>query len=147
MAAAHPGLRIFPKREMAKYTYFPKPLPDLFISLKVHATPKRFFLDVIPASLPSKVLFQRIKSYADFFDDGGWAPTKSEIPSLLLSCENAATERRVRRTVAAALNEADSDEDIEVYTTTYSAVEHSNDTEAIWTSIGDPDELLALTEA
>lgn len=146
MAAAHSGLRIFPKRDMAKYSYFPKAMPDLFVSLMADAKPKRYFLDVVPASLPSKVLFQRIISYIEFFDDGGWASTKSEIPSLLVSCENAATERRVRRTIAAALNEADSDEDIEVYTTTFNAIAHLEDTKAIWTSLDDPDELLAIND-
>lgn len=143
---AHPGLRVFTRRDMSRYSYFPKPLPDAFLSLKTDAGPQRFFLDVIPDSLPPRPLYQRITSYAEFFDEGGWEPVGDEPPILLFACETGTAERRVQRTVKAALYKAETDEDILVYTSTFGAIQSLEGSEAIWTSLDDPDELLPLPE-
>lgn len=73
LTASHPNLKIFLRRDMSRYSYFPKPLPDSFLSLPTSegTSPKRFFFDVIPDSLQTKPLFQRVTSYAVFFDEGG----------------------------------------------------------------------------
>lgn len=142
----HPDLKVFTKRDMSQYSYLPQPLPDAFLSLKVDDVPKRFFLDIIPDSLPPKPLFQRITNYAEFFDEGGWEVTGSELPILLLVGETGTTERRIRRVTTAALSKAGIDEDITVYTSTFSAVEKLEGTGSIWTSLDEPDELVSLPE-
>lgn len=141
-----PSLRIFSRRDMSRYSYFPKPLPDAFLSLKTNAQPKRFFLDVIPDSTPTKPFYQRINSYMEFFDEGGWDVVSTEPPILLFTCETGATERRVRRTAKASIYKAEADVDIAAYTTTFGAIENLRENQAIWTSLDDPDELLALSE-
>jgi len=143
---AHSGLRVFTRRDMSRYSYFPKPLPDAFLSLKTDDQPKRFFLDIIPDSLPRKPLYQRITSYAEFFDEGGWEVTGSDLPILLLVGETGTTERRIGRITKGALFKAELDEETAVYTTTFGAVENMEGTRAIWTSLDDPDELLPLPE-
>jgi hypothetical protein len=133
---------------MSRYSYFPKPLPDAFLSLPVgkDIPPKRFFLDIIPDSLPPKPFFQRLTNYAKFFDEGGWEVTGSELPILLLVGETGTTERRIQRTARAAIYKAEIDEELTVYTSTFGAIENMRDTSAIWTSLDDPDELLSMTE-
>ena len=85
-----------------------------------------------------------ITGYAEFFDEGGWDATGSELPKLLFINEKGTTERRVRRTVQAALDRVDMTDEIEIYTTTYAALQNTVEPHAIWTSIDDPDELLPL---
>jgi len=148
LTVAYPNLKVFLRRDMSRYSYFPKPLPDAFLSLPISkGTPlKRFFLDVIPDSLPTKPLYQRITSYAEFFDEGGWERVSDEPPILLLTCETGTTERRVRRAVKAALYKAETDVDIIAFTSTFGAVQNIEENGAIWTSLDDPDELLSLPE-
>lgn len=140
----YPDIKVFGRRDMNRYSYFPSTPPDAFLSLKIDGIPKRFFLDVIPDSLPRNILDRRITTYGQFFDDGGWDITNSELPALLIVAEKGTTERRARRTVRAAFDRLDSDEDIEVYTTTFTALENSDTSGKVWTSVEEPDELVTL---
>jgi hypothetical protein len=148
LLSAHPGLRVFTKRHMSRYSYFPQPLPDAFLSLPAgkDTPPKRFFLDIIPDNLPRQPLYQRITSYAEFFDEDSWRVVSTELPALLLLGETGTTERRIQRTVRAALYSAELDDDLSVYTSTFGATNNLAENPAIWTSLGDPDKLLALPE-
>ena len=144
----YPTLKVFMRRDMNRYSYFPSPPPDAFVSLRAEdqKAPLRFFFDLIPENLPIKPLFQRITKYAEFFEEDGWVKVSKEPPTLLLVGETGATERRMRRTIKAALYKAEIDEDLTVLTTTIPAIENISDEGKIWTSLDDPDELLALTE-
>lgn len=142
----YPDLKVYLRRDMIRFSYFPDSPPDAFLSLKLGDTPKRFFLDVIPDSLPRNILDRRITSYAEFFDEGGWEVTNSELPGLLLVAEKGATETRARRAASAAINRADIDDDLAVYTTTMSALKGAAASDTIWTSIDDADELLSLSD-
>lgn len=146
LKAFYPGLKVFMPRDMKQYPDFPDSLPDAFISLKVDNKSLRFFLDVIPDNLPSKPLFQRITKYAEFFEGGGWDEMSNEYPALLFVGETGTTERRMRRIIKAALYKAELDEELTILTTTIPAVENTSDEGKIWTSLDDPDELLALTD-
>jgi DNA-binding PadR family transcriptional regulator len=148
LSAIYPTLKVFTKRDMSRYSYFPQPLPDAFLSLPTgkDSPPKRFLLDVIPNSLPSKPFFQRITNYAQFFEEGGWEATGSELPILLLVGENGATERRIQRATRAAIYKAEIDEDLSVFTSTLGAIQNMEGSGAVWTSLDDPDDLLALPE-
>ena len=129
---------------MSRYSYFPDNPPDVFLSLKVDGVPHRFFLDIIPDSLPRKPLDDRITGYAEFFEEGGWEVTNSEYPKLLFVTERGATETRTRRIIRAALSRADMDDEIQAYTTTFAALQNMDASGRIWTSVDDPDELLSL---
>lgn len=146
LKAFYPNLKVFMPRDMKQYPDFPDSLPDAFLSLKVDNKSLRFFLDVIPDNLLSKPLFQRITKYAEFFEDGGWDEMSNEYPTLLFVGETGATERRMRRIIKAALYKAELDEELTILTTTIPAIENISDEGKIWTSLDDPDELLALTD-
>jgi len=139
------GLKVYLRRDMSRYSYFPSNPPDAFVSLKVGDAPKRFFLDIIPDSLPRYVLDRRITGYGQFFDEGGWEATNSELPALLLVTEKGTTETRTRRAVRAVLGRLDMDDDTEAYTTTFAAVENMDDSGKIWTDVDDFDDLLNLS--
>lgn len=139
-------LKVYLRRDMSRYSYFPDTPPDAFLSLKINDAPKRFFFDIIPDSLPRNILDRRITSYAEFFEEGGWETTNSDLPSLLLVAEKGTTETRSRRAVHAALTRASMDDELTVCTTTFNALKNGAVGNAIWTSSDDADELLSLSD-
>lgn len=143
----YPDLKVYLRRDMSRFSYFPDSPPDAFLSLKIGDTPKRFFVDVIPDSLPRYILDRRITSYAEFFDEGGWEATNSDLPTLLLIAERGTTETRARRAVRAAINRADMDDAVEAYTTTFAALSNIGKSGDIWTSIDEPNELVSLSNS
>lgn len=139
-------LKVYLRRDMSRFSYFPDSPPDAFLSLKLGDTPKRFFLDIIPDNLPRNILDRRITGYAEFFDEGGWDATNSELPNLLLITEKGTTETRARRATQAAINRADMDDELEAYTTTFAALSNIDKGGGVWTSINEPDELASLPD-
>lgn len=144
LKSLHPSLKLFTQRDMSRYDYFPNSLPDAFLSLSTGDSqrPKRFFFDVVSDSQPRYVIERRIANYCQFFEDGGWDITGSELPTLLLVCEWGPAEQRLRRSIANIFQRTDFDE-LQVLTTTMHALRQATGLD-IWTSIEDPDELVSL---
>ena len=142
----HQELKVYLRRDITRYHYFPDNPPDAFLSLKLGDTPLRFFLDVIPDTLPRNLLDRRIADYAEFFEDGGWEKTNSELPKLLFITEKGTTENRTRRTIRAALSRADMDDELEAYTTTFTALQDAAAAGTIWASADYPDDRLSLPD-
>ncbi|HVC36213.1 MAG TPA: replication-relaxation family protein [Candidatus Dormibacteraeota bacterium] len=105
---------------LEKYDYFPKWLPDAFISLKpvTKGANKHFFLDYFEDSTPFFVLVRRIKSYLTYAKDGEWEVTNRPLPTILLISETAATQKRLRRRIQKELNDTWDEEIAKFYTTT-----------------------------
>jgi DNA-binding HxlR family transcriptional regulator len=140
----YPQLKAYLRRDMGHFSYFPKTLPDTFLSLSADSITKRFFFDYISDSQERKALFQRVYAYIDFFDTGGWSVTNTETPILLFVAEKASTEHRIKRLVRGVINKVDPDKDIIIYTTTKKALENIDREAEIWTSTDEPDELIQL---
>jgi hypothetical protein len=138
-------LKVFTKRDMSQYDYFPSQPPDAFLSLLTDnpQQPKRFFFDLVPDSTPRYILDRRIAAYSQFFDEGGWEVTGSELPAILLVCESGTAERRIQRNTRLQLSKSDMEE-LAVYTSTVSALKNMTDQTAVWTSVEDNDSLLKL---
>jgi DNA-binding PadR family transcriptional regulator len=140
----YPHLKAYLRRDMSRFSYFPKTLPDAFLSLPDGNAAKRFFFDYISDSQERKAFFQRVYTYIDFFEQGGWNVTNTETPILLFVAEKASTERRIRRLIKGVISKMDLSEEITAYTTTKKAIERIDSDAAIWTSIDEPDELISL---
>ena len=142
----YPNLKVFTRRDMSRYSYFPKQLPDAFLSLPVDSmvSPKRFFLDLVPDTAPRQAVDARITQYCSFFEDGSWDVTNSKLPALLFLCEKGTTEKRVSRIIKAAISRVDFEES-SVFTSTTGTLERMDSESRIWTSLDDPDELLELS--
>lgn len=80
----------------------------------------------------------------EFFDDGGWDATDSDLPKLLFLLKNPSAENRLRRAAHAVRNRFDLDDEVEVYTAT--AENLLSEDSVIWSNIDEPDELLFLDE-
>lgn len=146
LKSQYPGLQVYLRRDMARYSYFPENPPDAFLSLKTKETTRFFFLDVVAESTPRYVIERRMAGYGTFFDEGSWDVTGNEPPTLLCVAEKGTTETRTRRGARAALGRLDLDEEIEVYTTTHGALINLTGPVPVWTSMEDPDELVFLTD-
>lgn len=142
----YPALKVFTRRDIARYEYFPSQPPDAFLSLPSDDPkhPKRFFFDLVSDSLPRFALDKRIANYCEFFDEGGWEVTGSELPTILLLSEWGPAEKRIQRNVRAQLNRSDMEE-LAVYTSTTTAVGNMTAEGEIWTSVEYTDELEALS--
>ena len=134
----YPDLKVFTQRDMRRYSYFPEKLPDAFLSLTSDEPdqPHRFFFDIVRDRQSRNDLINKLKEYTEFFDDGGWDETESEIPVLLLLCEWSPTEKSIQRFVRGQLSRLDSE--IRVYTSTFAAVGGiSTNNGVIWTDAHD----------
>lgn len=140
----YPQLKAYLRRDMSRFSYFPKTLPDAFLSISVSSSTKRFFFDYVPDSQERKAFFQRVYAYIDFFNSGGWSITNTETPILLFVAEKASTERRIRRLIKGVISKVDPDEEIIIYTTTKKAFGRTDKDVAIWTGLDEPDELISL---
>lgn len=138
----HPPLKVFLRREMALYSYFPTNPPDAFLSLKTHDGLQRFFSDVVSKDAPPSAINRRLVNYMEFFDDGGWGVTGSDLPKLLFVLENPAVENRLRRAAHAVRSRFDLDDEIEIYTATTESL--LGEDSAIWSNIDEPGEPLSL---
>ena len=138
----YPPLKVFLRREMALYSYFPANPPDTFLSLKTADGLRRFFFDVVPKDMPPSAINHRLVNYMEFFDDGGWDATNSNLPRFLFLLENPATENRLRRAAHAVRSRFDLDDEVEVYTAT--AENLVRESSAIWSNIDEPGELLSF---
>lgn len=140
----HPPLKVFLRREMALYSYFPDSPPDAFLSLKTADGLRRFFFDVVSKDAPPSAINRHLVNYMEFFDEGGWDATGSDLPKLLFLLENPSAESRLRRAAHAVRSRFDLDDEIEVYTATTENL--LGDDSVIWSSIDEPDELISLDE-
>ena len=140
----YPPLKVFLRRETALYSYFPANPPDAFLSLKTADGLRRFFFDVVSKGMPPSAINRRLVNYMEFFDDGSWDVTGSDLPKLLFLLENPATENRLRRAAHAVRSRFDLDDEIEIYTATIESL--LGDNSAIWSNIDELGELLSLDE-
>lgn len=137
------SLQFFTKRELTAYDYFPKPLPDAFISLKLGSETRRYFLEVIEAETPPFVVDRRLRQLSDYYENDDWAVTEMPFPAIICICENGSTEKRFRKQVNRLLNRSDTD--IPFYTTTKPAlIGSSKGDNAIWSNTTEPEALRPL---
>ena len=145
----YPSLEVLLRREMMLYSYVPANPPDAFLLLRVgdgirQFGIRKFFLDVVSKDMLPSTINRRIAGYMDFFDSGGWSEANSELPKLLLLLEDTAMKRRLERIARAIRSRFDLDDEIEIYIAM--AEDLLNGDTAIWLSIDETSEFLALEE-
>jgi hypothetical protein len=146
LQAMYPGLKVFTKTEMRRYSYFPEQLPDAFISLPLANTkqPKRFFFDFIPERTPNFVVIKQLVTYAEYFEEGRWDEVDSTPPTLLLVIEEGKTEKYLQQLITNKFFRLGI-ADVYIYTTTVKSLTgETNQGASIWSDVLEPDELLTL---
>jgi hypothetical protein len=139
----YPDIKQFTKRELIIYNYFPKQLPDLYLSIKLGDQIKRLFLDYIEASTPSFVIDRQLRQKIEYYQNGGWQAKGNPFPPILYVCETGNLEKRLQKLANKALYRSDTD--MTVYTTTKNALgSASPKNDLIWSNVKAPDELISL---
>lgn len=136
-------LELFTKSELAEYTNFPRPLPDVFISLKNSNQPRtrtrHYFLEVFEDSKPFFTVARRINEYVEYADSGEWENTGKRFPALLAICESTTLQKRL-------LKRFRSLDDFKFCVTTKSEFLANNDEgDAAWQDVTKPGIMLPLS--
>lgn len=103
------SLRFFTKSQLAQFDYSPKPLPDAYIRLKAGNKEKQYFLEVLQSTRPFFVAVRKARRYISYADDGEWEVTNTDLPTVLLVCDNDTLRKRLEKHLA---NIDDVDEDL-----------------------------------
>jgi len=142
--------KLFSKSGLAVYGYFPRPLPDAYISLKTGAEgkdkPKRYLLDIFEDDIPFFILIRRIKKYIYFSKNNDW-PKKDSLPAILMLTESPRRQKQLARRIAKELREAELDEDNILFaTSTLEAVTKAKtNQDKIW-QLADQDKTMEALE-
>lgn len=147
LAKTYPTLKVFTRRDMSRYSYFPNNPPDAFLSLKTgeETTPKRFFFDFISDDTPRSVIAKRIAQYMQFFSDGEWDATNSQIPILLFLTFKPAIKKYLMRSARAVRGTFDMEDEVAIYAATIDQL-LSAESSRIWEDIDSADSLFPLDE-
>ena len=147
LAKTYPTLKVFTRRDMSRYSYFPNNPPDAFLSLKTgeETTPKRFFFDFISDDTPRSVIAKRIAQYMQFFSDGEWDATNSQIPILLFLTTKPAIKKHLMRSTRAIRGTFDMEDEVSIYAATIDQL-LSAESGRIWEDIDSADGLSPLDE-
>lgn len=142
----YPDMKVLTARQVDDLSYFPRPLPELYLAHQLEQGVKRFFLfnlrDVKRYDIAVRSAISKLVAYRE---SEKYAESDNEFPIVLLVCRTATIERLVQRVMRSALSK--SYETMLVYTTSYQALTRLEDTyQPIWSSIEDPDTLITLDE-
>ncbi|MDK2899456.1 MAG: hypothetical protein PWQ10_643 [Patescibacteria group bacterium] len=108
-------LEFFTKSDLnyKQYEYYPRPLSDAHIRMKINRDDRNFFLEAFEDRDPFFVIVRRIKQYLKYAESGDWEET---IPTVLMVAPDITTHKRLRKRIAYELRESYED-DIKFATT------------------------------
>ncbi len=94
-------LKFFTKVNLNReqFDYFPQPLPDAYIRLRLGGDEKQFFLDMYYDNQPFFTAVRKIKHYVDYAEEGGWEETDTDLPAILAVCESASLQKRLQKRI------------------------------------------------
>lgn len=94
-------LKFFTKANLNReqFDYFPQPLPDAYIRLRLGGDEKQFFLDMYYDDQPFFTAVRKIKHHADYAEEGDWEETGTDLPAILCVCESASLQKRLQKRI------------------------------------------------
>lgn len=145
LVSTYDNLQAFTARDIQSLEYFPKPRPDLFLSMKNGDTVVRFFVEYIPAHAASSNLRKRLEYLSRYCNEDRWGETDTPFPAILFIAETGLAEAGIRRLISR--EQYHSGSDIVYYTTRQNAIlSMVSDIHEVWTNVADPGNLLSLPE-
>lgn len=83
------------------FDYFPKPMPDAYISIKSPKKTKRYFLLFINERLPWYILDKLYKNYLKYTDNNQWSDFSNDpLPSFLIICPSQRTKKHIYKLIS-----------------------------------------------
>lgn len=109
--------------KIPSFDYFPRPLPDAFISLKLSDSPrstrKHFFLLFCSSRIPVFVHLKQLKSLIDYRDSEQWEQTtNTSLSGILVLTDNRLFQNKLIEKMAKLLYNEGLDEDLSYFITT-----------------------------
>jgi hypothetical protein len=131
-----------------KYSHFPQPLPDAFITITPEGPRPRdrhFFLNYLDDETPFFVHVRRLQKYVDYVEAGEWEEvTNSKLRGVLFVCESASLLKRIRKKLAQIVDE----EEVPrfCYTTLEGLKRSTTEDDEVWQMVGKPLEVFGLRD-
>lgn len=144
LRAAHGDrLKFFTRANLnyEQFDYFPQPLPDAYIRLRLGGEERQYFLDFYYDKQPFFTAVKKIKKYVEYAEGSSWDDTGTTLPVFLVVCESASLQKRLQKHIAASLPESWNNELVFAMTT---KTELFGDESAIWRRTDDPDAAVTL---
>jgi len=143
---SYPGVfDIFTINELGEYDYFPNPKPDLYLNRLKYQKGSNEFMLYLEHDNPSFVTKKRFDKLLEHFDSGEWeAELGTPYPAILFVLSDSGSESRIQHYITDKLDNAGID-DLMVLTTSYRSLTKSGQPN-IWSSVDEPDELVALVK-
>lgn len=129
-----------------KYDYFPKPMPDAYLTILpegIRPRSRDFFLNYLNDDTPFFVHVRRLQKLIEYVEVEEWEDgTNSKLRGVLLICESTSLLKRVRKKLALVVDE---DEMPRFCYTTLQALKGSTpEDDEVWQRIGKPLEVFGL---
>lgn len=138
-----PSLQFYSKTEMSEYPFFPKNLPDGYITINNQP----YLLEWLPASTTYPAMRGRLSQLIDHFESETWNKSGLNYPTILFVCDNPYLERQVQRIAKRSVYKAEEVDfdDMPMRTTTIKAlVSSESKDELIWSDVEDQEDPIAL---
>ncbi len=90
-------LYFFTESNLARYDYFPNPLPTAYIAVKTTHQTRRYFLDLFEEYTPPFVVRNRVKTYLNYASSGSWEANANNepLPSVLFICPTVPLKKHI----------------------------------------------------
>ena len=151
LRAAHGiSLKLWPKDQLnfEKYDYFPKPMPDAYLTVTPEGIRPRdrcFFLNYLDDGTPFFVHVRRLQKYIDYIEAEEWEDaTSSKLRGVLLVCESTALLKRIRKKPARIVDEDETPQFC--YTTLQALKDSTAEDDEVWQMVGKPLEVFGLKD-
>ena len=136
--------------KLASFDYFPKPLPDGFLSIKfspsIKGKRKYYFLLFCSSHIPLFVHLKQLKTYLDYNYSEEWdQATNTSLSGLLILTDTTQFQNRLIEKMAKLLYNEGLDEDLTYFITTQNKLDHiSREESEVWQSISNPTVMRSL---
>lgn len=131
---------IYTTSELGDFTYFPKPLPDLYLNRVEHkANTVNEYLVILCSDSRVFIPIRKLQSYKRHWESGAWEEgSKTDYPVIVLICPDKRFKAKLERYIANNLMS----ERLQLRTTTLETLLSPKD--KIWTKPFEPEELVTL---
>ncbi len=136
----------FTKSELVDLDYFPKQLPDTYLVTNTATEQSEIFLDSLEIGSQFFVIKKKLANYIQHAESEIWEEqTGKDYPAVLLACGSPVIEANLHKHLPRMISSSGSE--IEFYTTsTKSLIDLDDPNGKIWSPIGEPDELIKLSD-
>jgi hypothetical protein len=132
-----------------KYSYFPKPTPDAYLTIKpegLRPRTKDFFLNYLDDDTPFFVHVRRLQKYLEYVQAEEWEDaTNSKLRGVLLVCESTSLLKRIRKKLAQIVDEDETPRFC--YTTLQALKDSTPEDDEVWQMVGKPLEVFGLRDS